>query len=415
MLESNSKREKQVLDFLTASREVIIAFTGTLISTPSQNPPGDERHMVEVIRQKLTELSLPAGEVIAELPERPNLIVRLPGVHRKPVLMLAGHMDTKPVGEEARILWRTDPLTPTQQDGRLYGLGAGDMKAGLAAMVFAAAALNQLIPKVGGDLLLAFLADEEATTGHGAKYIVHHRPFAADFGLVAESCGLQSEFESLPLFGRGSYHFKVKIYGDPMHASIADQFDSVNASVKMAWVLWRMAHDLRLNHPTNPAFPKGPTITPGATVQGGQGLGSNPSYAEFSTDLRLLPGMTFAQAQMDIDAFLNELRREDPALRVETELISAAIQGSLRGDESFVKILVTASEQVLGRTLSLGGYPAFTDAYWFNEVAGIPTIPAFGPGLLPLAHSPNEYVPVQGILNAAKIYALAALRYLELV
>jgi acetylornithine deacetylase len=84
----------------------------------------------------------------------------------------------------------------------------------------------------------------------------------------------------------------------------------------------------------------------------------------------------------------------------------------LRGDEPFVGILQAAAERVLGRRPPLGGFPATTDAFWFHRYAGIPSLPAFGPGLLSLAHGPNEYVTTDGILQASQIYALAALSYL---
>lgn len=85
----------------------------------------------------------------------------------------------------------------------------------------------------------------------------------------------------------------------------------------------------------------------------------------------------------------------------------------LQGDEPFIKFLQTAAERALGRRPSLGGFPATTDAYWFHRYAGILSLPAFGPGLLSLAHGPNEYVTTDGILQASQIYALAALAYLD--
>jgi acetylornithine deacetylase len=82
-------------------------------------------------------------------------------------------------------------------------------------------------------------------------------------------------------------------------------------------------------------------------------------------------------------------------------------------DHPFVAALLTASEQVLGGRPKLCAFPGGTDAAKFQTLAGIPTIPSFGPGWLKLAHGPNECVGVEAIMQAAKMYALAAQTYLS--
>lgn len=409
-------RAKAVLNYLEARREEVIDFACQLVATPSINPPGDERAVAEVVLAKMKELGLEGVEVMAKVPERPNLVYRQRGKRGSPRLILNGHLDTKPVGEEDRKLWKTDPLKPTIVDGRLYGLGSTDMKGGVAAMVYATAALHSLAHPLEGDLLLILVANEEAPGEFGANWLVKNHNIQADFCLVAEPCGMKQEFESLPLCARSTILFKTKVYGTQMHSSISDLFPSVNASVKMAWVLWRMARDLKLHYEPHPYYPKGPTINLGDFVKGGICYGVYPGYAEFGSDIRIIPGMTCEGVKRDLEEFLAELRREDPELKVELEIKGEGREQEwkwLRSDEPFVGILQKASERVLGRRPPPGGFPAFTDAYWFHSYAGIPSIPAFGPGLLPLAHGANEYVSTEGIIQASMIYALAALEYLD--
>jgi acetylornithine deacetylase/succinyl-diaminopimelate desuccinylase-like protein len=409
-------RATAVLDYLEARREEIIDFACQLIATPSINPPGDERAVTEVILGRLTALGLEGAEILARTPERPNIIYRQRGTKGSPRLIFNGHTDTKPVGEEDRKLWRTDPLKPTIIDGNLYGLGSTDMKGGLAAMLYAAAALQSLDEAVEGDLLLIFVANEEAAGEYGANWLVKHHDIQADFCLVAESSGIREEFESLQICARNTVLFKIKVFGTQMHSSLSDQFPSVNASVKMAWVLWRMAQDLQLDFEPHPYYPMGPTINLGDFVKAGIYYGVYPGYAEFGSDVRMIPGMTRQGVKRNLEDFLAKLCQADPELKVELEFEGgdrAPEWKWLRGDEPFVGMLQRASERVLGRRPPLGGSPAFTDAYWFHSYAGIPAIPAFGAGLLPLAHGPNEYVSAEGIIQASKIYALAALAYLD--
>jgi acetylornithine deacetylase/succinyl-diaminopimelate desuccinylase-like protein len=409
-------KAEAVLDYLEARREEMIDFACQLIATPSINPPGDEREVTKVILAKMEELDLEGAEVLAKTPERPNIIYRQRGKRGSPRLILNGHTDTKPVGEEDRKLWKTDPLKPTIVDGKIYGLGATDMKGGIAAMVYAAAALHFLPDSLEGDLLLILVANEEAPGEFGANWLVKRHDIQADFCLVADTGGMKADFDILPLCARNTVLFKTKVYGTQMHSSISDQFPSVNASVKMAWVLWRMARDLKLHYESHPYYPKGPTVNLGDFVKGGIYYGVYPGYAEFGSDIRIHPGMTREGVKRDLEDFIAGLRREDPELKVELEIEGEDREQAwkwLQGDEPFVGILQEASERVLGRRLRLGGFPAFTDAYWFHTHAGIPSIPAFGPGLLPLAHGPNEYVSIEAIMQASKIYALAALKYLD--
>jgi len=408
-------RAGAALNYLKTRQDEMIGFACQLVATPSINPPGDERAITEVVLTKMKELGLEGAEVLARTPERPNIIYRQRGKSGSPRLIFNGHTDTKPVGEEDRKLWQTDPLKPTIFNGKLYGLGATDMKGGIAAMVYAVAALHSLADPLEGDLLLILVANEEAPGEFGANWLVKNHDIQADFCLVAEPCGIEKEFESLPVCARSTVLFKTKVYGTQMHSSISDMFPSVNASVKMGWVLWRMARDLRLHYEPHPYYPKGPTVNLGDVVSGGLHYGVYPGYGEFGSDIRIHPGMTREEVKRDLEVFIEGLQREDPELKVELEFAGEGRKEKwkwLRGDEPFVGIVQRASEQVLGQPPSLGGFPAFTDAYWFHTYAGIPSIPAFGPGLLPLAHGPNEYVSTEGIIQASKIYALAALEYL---
>src|SRR5262245_32637637 len=159
-------------EFLAAHGEELTRLAGDLVRINSQIPPhGDEPAIVAFLRERLRELGLGGGEVLAAEQERPNLVTTVPGRGGGRTLMLNGHLGTKPVGD-ALPLWHSDPLSPQIRGGRLYGLGASDMKGAVAAMVFAALALRESgVPRPGGDLVLAFTADEEAGSTLGSKFV----------------------------------------------------------------------------------------------------------------------------------------------------------------------------------------------------------------------------------------------------
>ena len=339
--------------------------------------------------------------VIAKAEERPNVVGEVGRGARS--LILNAHLDTKPPGNEDE--WETPPYDPVVRDGRLYGLGSTDMKGAAAAMVYAGAALAESV-ELGGVLRVVLTADEEAGSAFGARFLAGARAVEGDAVLVGEPTGLSSPWEYLAVASRGISCFRVTVSGTQMHSSLSDRLPSVNASVKLARVLVALADGLRL--------PEGATLNLGVTLRGGVFFGIYPGEAECGIDVRTVPGMTLEALQADVEAFLERLRREDPELDVAAEWIPDLTwfpPSAIDPEHPLVAAAEGAAEAVLGRAVPRGIMPAFTDGTNWSE-AGMASIPAFGPGLLPLAHRPNEYVTVADVVEAARLYALTALRYL---
>lgn len=406
--------EQCLVDFIDRNRESLIRFTEHLIASPSPNPPGDERRVAAAIQEEMEALEFQNVEVVSKDERRPNIICRTSGEEGSPVLIYNGHIDTKPPGEMDK--WETDPFSATIRNERLYGLGACDMKGSVAAMVYAAAALNSLPQRLRGDLVLALTADEEAGGEYGARYVVEEYGLRGDCALVGEISGMSKDWEYLHLLSRGFSGFRVKVYGTQIHSSISDLVPSVNAVTKMAHVLCRLERDLKVRFTPHPLCSQGVTVNLGVWVKGGVYYGAYPGYAEFAVDVRTLPGMTQEGLGADVENVLEQLRREDPSLQVELEFEPPPLgwnEGTeISADHPLVGKVLVAAETVLGFRPALHAFPGGSESGAFQGRAGIPTIPAFGPGLLPQAHLPNEYIRVESIIEASKIYALTALYYL---
>ncbi|MGQ9585386.1 MAG: M20 family metallopeptidase [Anaerolineae bacterium] len=405
--------EEKVLQFLQERRDEIVDLAAELIRAPSPNPPGDERQVVQVIQECLGQYGL-SGEVVAKVPHRPNLLLRVPGKAGARRLVMNGHIDTKPTGDLGK--WKTDPYAPTVNDGKMYGLGAMDMKGQAAALTYAAIALAAASAPFDGELLIALSADEEGGSNYGVGYLVREYGLRADAALIGEPSGIREDWECMAVLARGFCGFRIKVYGTQMHSSVSDILPSVNASTKMGYVLWRMEKDLKIQFPPHPLCPGGITLTPGVFVDGGVYYGVCPGFAEFGVDLRTVPGMAKEGVRLDVEAFLNSLREEDPDLAVEMVFEEGPLgwnqPSEISPQHPLVQAGLRAAERVLGFRPPLRGFPGATDAGTFQHEAGIPAIPAFGPGLLPLAHGPDEYISTEGIVQAAKVYALMALLYL---
>jgi acetylornithine deacetylase/succinyl-diaminopimelate desuccinylase-like protein len=322
-------------------------------------------------------------------------------------------LDTKPVGEAAAE-WRTDPFAPTIEGDRLYGLGSTDMKGACAAMVLAGAAFARVADRAAGSLSLIFTADEEYGSHFGASYLVRTDAIEADAILLGEPAGVHEDWEAIRVISRGFSGFRVTVKGTQTHSSISDQMPTVNAVEAMAKVLVAMRRDLKLRFPEHPLCPTGPTINLGVKALGGVGYGVLPGHAEFWCDIRTTPGMTQETLAEDVEAALASTRPLVPGAEITWEFnpdLAWMEPTEVMADDPMVRAVESAAIDVLGEAPPLAAFPGATDAWPFQGQGGIPTLAAFGPGLLPLAHAPNEWVSLLALQQAPRIFMDAAIRY----
>ncbi|MFZ5847146.1 MAG: M20 family metallopeptidase [Actinomycetota bacterium] len=395
--------------YLAAHEDDLLELTRQLIAVDSQIPPyADEREIVSFVSGVLADAGFTEQEVVAATPERPSLVTRIRGAGGGRNLMLNGHLDTKPVGEAADQ-WHTDPFTATIVDGDLFGLGSNDMKGAVAAMIWAARALIECGVPLRGDLVLGFVADEEGGAQYGAKHLA---PVLRDVDavLIGEPSGWSQDWQGIHLVSRGVCGFRVTVTGTQMHSSLSDRMPSVNASLKMADLMLRMADQLDLPFIPHRLGGVGPTLNRGVMLGGGTFFGVVPGRAEFACDLRTVPGMTREGVVAALEEWVARAQAADPDLHVEVALepgLDWIPWSELDADHPLATATAAAAADVLGAAPPFSVFPGGTDAPWFSG-AGIPTLPSFGPGMLTSAHGPNEFVSVRSLLEAARIYARVA-------
>jgi acetylornithine deacetylase/succinyl-diaminopimelate desuccinylase-like protein len=212
-----------------------------LIRLDTVNPPGNETQAAELLRDYLAESGV-ESELYARVPERANLVARLPGSGEGPSLLLLSHTDTV-VADPAE--WQVDPWSGELRDGELCGRGALDMKGHVAANAVAIASLAREGFRPAGDLVFAACADEEVGDGFGLPWLCEQHPDAVrtDYALN-EGAG-----ERMELFGRAFYlcssaekmssPFRLRVHGRAGHASVPGIAD--NALVKAAPLIERLA------------------------------------------------------------------------------------------------------------------------------------------------------------------------------
>jgi acetylornithine deacetylase/succinyl-diaminopimelate desuccinylase-like protein len=221
-------------------RDEVVELLGELIRLDTVNPPGNETAAAELLRDYLAESGV-ESELYAKVPERANLVARLPG-RGGPSLLLLSHTDTV-VADPAE--WQVDPWSGELRDGEVWGRGALDMKGQVAANAVTLATLAREGFDPAGDLIFAAAADEEVGQDFGLPWLCREHPEAvrADYALN-EGAGERIELLGRPFYlcssaEKMSSPFRLRVRGRAGHASMPGIAD--NALVKAAGLIERLA------------------------------------------------------------------------------------------------------------------------------------------------------------------------------
>lgn len=316
------------------------------------------------------------------LPGRPNVIARAPGRGGGRTLLLNGHSDTVGVAGMAA------PHRPAVDGGRLYGRGAFDMKAGLAACMLAVAEARRR--ELRGDVLFTAVIDEE-NAGLGTLDVAAR--YRADAALIAEPTGL-----ALVTAHKGFVWLDVEVRGHAAHGSTPGALDAIT---KMGPVLVELdALNRRLL-----AGPRHPLLGTGTVhaslIEGGQ---ERSSYAErclLAVERRTVPGETPKGAEAELAAIVARLAAQDPELQASVRLGLHRAPMETPADGLLAALLRRHGAEALGRELPVVGMPYWTDAASLAE-AGIPTV-LLGPSGAG-AHGLVEWVDLESVRQCATIY-----------
>lgn len=338
---------------------------------------------------------------------RPNLVARWRGGGAGRSLILNGHVDTVPLGE--RKLWLHEPLGGEIADGKLYGRGAADMKAGLAAMILAVRYLCQAGFELRGDVLIQSVVDEEGG-GNGTLACVAEG-YTADGAIVTEPSGLRIFPAS-----RGVFLLRIDVEGRASHAAL--KWNGVNAIEKAMRIVQGLAE---LEHRwlalrKNPLLPS-PTITIGQ-IEGGIGGAVVPDQCSMRFDVKYLPvevdrdgveqHIVGSMVQEEVEAWIRRICSGDEWLSAHPPKLSwylHVLPHYTDPNHPLVDCLRGASNIVTGQNV-VSGMPSGADARILQGAGSIPTV-IFGPGYLEQAHTIDEFVSIEQYLQAIKVLALA--------
>jgi succinyl-diaminopimelate desuccinylase len=362
-----------------------VALTRELVRIPSVNPPGDEeacaRYLADVLRGAGFEVALESfGD------KRYNLVADMPGTRPGKPIGFTGHLDTVPLGAAP---WRHDPHAGEVVDGRLYGRGASDMKAGIAAFIAACERAGEAVRAGAGVQLL--LTGGEETGCDGARALAAAR---AGTPLAHELCLLivGEPTANYPCVGhKGALWLSGTSTGKTAHGSMPEQGDNAIYKAMRAVDALR---DFPVGQHTHPLMGHA-TLNVG-TFHAGLNVNSVPDRAQFTVDIRTVPGMKHAC----LCTRLNELLGGSATLR---PIVDVPPLGT-DFDAPALRSVLEACAPYHAGPLVPKTVPYFTDGSTLGPLTGDPPVVILGPGEPHMAHQTDEYCEVARIAAAVDIY-----------
>ena len=402
-----------------------VEFTREMVRIPTVNPPGDfYEDGARCIGKWLQGAGFTADYIAAEgMAEhtakhpRVNVIGRRDGARAGKTLHLNGHFDVVPPGAG----WTKDPFGAEVADGKIYGRGTCDMKAGIAAALFAAEALRRAGIELGGTIEISGTVDEESGGFAGVAYLCKTGRVTAqntNFAIIPEPLNV----DRICVGHRGVYWFDVVTHGRIAHGSMPylghSAIDDMGAILEAIRTELQPELAKRLTKvPVVPERSRHATLNVNA-VGGGQ-VGEDvqsPCVADRAHaifDRRFLIEEGFEATKAEVRRLLESVAARVPGLRY--DLVDRMVVHPTATPENspVTQALQAAVSRVLHKDAQIIASPGTYDQKHFDRIGHIPHTVAYGPGVLDLAHQPDEWVGIEDLKNSIAVIAIATTRLLN--
>jgi succinyl-diaminopimelate desuccinylase len=413
---------ENLLKAIEGRREELIELTRELIRFPTVNPPGEAyRPCAQFVGRRLQSRGFAVEYVRAEGTPgdsdsypRINVIARREGTASGPCVHFNSHIDVVQTGDG----WTLDPFAGVVKDGRVYGRGSCDMKGGLAASIIAIETLIDSGANWPGALEISGTVDEESGGYGGVHYLAERGWFSAprvDHVIIPEPLNV----DRVCIGHRGVWWAEIETHGRIAHGSMPFLGDC--AVRHMHAVIERFERELypklAARHTDMPVVPPGArhstlninSIHGGqAEQQSGYPTACVPDSCRMVIDRRLLIEESIDSVKSEVSAILDQLVAERAEFRYSIRDIFEVRPSMSDRNGPVARSTAAAIRRVIGRDPEFICSPGTYDQKHIDRVGRLRDCIAYGPGILDLAHQPDEYVLIEDMVNSAKVMALAA-------
>jgi succinyl-diaminopimelate desuccinylase len=400
--------EKKVLSLIDDYKEDIVSLMQKIVQIPSVT--GEEAEIGKFLLSELQKFELDDIRIEQREIDRPNVMARYKGVVGKPSVTVYAHYDTIPVGDITK--WVYGPYSGEIEDGKIYGRGVSDHKFPIPPLLFAVKAIKKAGVSLNGDIVFAFVCDEERGGHYGMKYVVDEGLCDTDYLLYSGGGG---NGRSIGIAANGRAYYRITVKGHTQHTGRNDQ--GVNAAVKAMKLIAKL-QELREDVNTRrDKFKSGDF-----EIEGKGRLSINLVYAFITgnnvpdscivqVDRRFIPQVeTFESTESEIQAIVDNLNKVDPEFDATVEFVPERwFNPSVsKIDPVLVGALQRSVSKVLGFTPEIGKAVGggSSDNAWYNLRYPDRSFVSYGCSRGGNSHSYDEYVTIDGLIDNTKIYAL---------
>jgi succinyl-diaminopimelate desuccinylase len=412
---------QHLLDAIGARRDELKELARALIAFPTVNPPGEAyRPCAEFIGERMRARGFSVDYVRGlgtpgddERYPRVNVIARRAGAAPGPCVHFNSHIDVVRSGGG----WTVDPFAAVTRDGKLFGRGASDMKGGLAASIIAVETLIDCCTGLPGTLEISGTVDEESGGYGGVHYLAQRGWFSpprVDHVIIPEPLNV----DRVCIGHRGVWWAEIETLGRMAHGSMPFLGDC--AVRHMHAVIERFERDLyprlaarRTDMPVVPSGARHSTLNLNS-IHGGLAQSAGypaplvPDSCRMVIDRRLLIEEDIDAVKQEVRDLLDGLAAQRPGFRYSLRDIFEVRPTMADRHGPVASSTAQAIRRVLGCEPEFVCSPGTYDQKHIDRVAGLRDCIAYGPGMLDLAHQPDEYVLIDDMVNSAKVMALAA-------
>ena len=349
---------------------------------------GQEAELAKVIQNTCQEIGM-----VSEIDRHGNVISSYKWEKPGPKLACNAHMDTVGFGEG----WTFSPTGGEIVDGKIYGRGAMDDKGQIVPQIIAAKAIIDSGIELSGELVLCHVVEEEVqnVSRKGTVKMIQDG-FSADMAINGEASEL-----FIQLACEGMLEIEITTLGKRAHGSNPEY--GINAIKNMC----KIVDELDKLQPGYNKYTGSGSIVPGV-IQGGERSSVVPDMCTLKVSRFTVPGETGTMFYCQVLGIIERLKLQDPDFKARAELLYDSNPSIVSENAEVVEKMSNALKDVFGEDhpIVFKGTPQHDDADFLTNMAGIPTL-IFGAGKNSVAHMPDEYMPIDELIYATKIYAMA--------
>ena len=419
---SQQAKLQPLLSEIASRRDDLILLTQDLIRIPTLNPPGENyRDICEFLDRRLTKHGFSTEMVRAygtpgdsDKYPRWNLVARREGAGSGECVHFNSHIDVVEVGSG----WTHDPFGGALVDGKIYGRGACDMKGGLAASIVAVEVFIDTNPDFQGAIEISATGDEESGGYGGVAYLAEKGcfdPKKVQHVIIPEPLNK----DRVCLGHRGGWWAEIETFGEIAHGSMPFLGDCAVRHMgavidKFEAKLYPAMSARRTDMPVVPDGARSSTMNINS-IHGGQaeqaddftGLPAHcvPDSCRIVIDRRFLVEETLDDVRNEVKRLLDELKAERPKFEYDMRELNSVLPSMTDREAPIAVCVAKQIEIVMGKPAEFVASPGTYDQKHIDRIGTLKNCVAYGPGILELAHKPDEYVGVEDMMDSVQVMA----------